>query len=194
MVVPLNIGGVAASLAFYQTDRPSAYAIPDPQGSGLLRYGAYGKQRNRGIEFSLDGELTKGLYLIAGASVNEAKFRETLNGVNEGNSLPGIPDYLVNAGLEWDTAFLPGLTLTGRVVHTGKQMADNANTLRLPEWTRVDLGARYVSVLGGQPVTLRFNVDNVANERYWASAFDAFSPQLLQGAPRTYKASLSVDF
>ena len=190
----LNIGGVAASLAFYQTDRPSAYAIPDPQGSGLLRYGAYGKQRNRGIEFSLDGELTKGLYLIAGASVNEAKFRETLNGVNEGNSLPGIPDYLVNAGLEWDTAFLPGLTLTGRVVHTGKQMADNANTLRLPEWTRVDLGARYVSVLGGQPVTLRFNVDNVANERYWASAFDAFSPQLLQGAPRTYKASLSVDF
>ncbi|MCW2368493.1 TonB-dependent receptor [Sphingobium sp. B11D3D] len=190
----LNIGGIAASLAFYQTDKPSAYAIPDPEGSGLLRYGAYGKQRNRGIEVSLDGELTKDLYLIAGASVNEAKFRETLNGVNESNSVPGIPDYLVNAGLEWDTAFVPGLTLTGRVVHTGKQMADNANTLRLPEWTRVDLGARYVAVLGSQPVTFRFNVDNVANERYWASAFDAFSPQLLQGAPRTYKASLSVDF
>jgi iron complex outermembrane receptor protein len=37
-------------------------------------------------------------------------------------------------------------------------------------------------------------VDNVANARYWASAYDAFNQALLQGAPRTVRASLSVDF
>ena len=37
-------------------------------------------------------------------------------------------------------------------------------------------------------------VDNVTDERYWASAFDMFRPDLLQGAPRTYKVSASIDF
>ena len=44
------------------------------------------------------------------------------------------------------------------------------------------------------PLTLRANVDNVANERYWASAFDSFGTALLQGGPRTFKLSASVDF
>jgi iron complex outermembrane recepter protein len=43
-------------------------------------------------------------------------------------------------------------------------------------------------------VTFRFSVDNVANRRYWASAFDSFSQALLQGAPRAYKLSASIDF
>ena len=87
-----------------------------------------------------------------------------------------------------------GLTLTGRVVRTGEQWVDQANTLELDSWTRFDLGARYVFAAGETPVTVRLSVDNVANERYWASAFDAFSPPLLQGGPRAVKASISADF
>ncbi len=56
------------------------------------------------------------------------------------------------------------------------------------------MGARYVAVVADKPVTLRFGVDNVANKRYWASAFEVFSPDLLQGAPRTFKASASIEF
>ena len=89
---------------------------------------------------------------------------------------------------------MPALTLTGRLVHTGKQMANPANTLELGSWTRFDLGARYVAVVGDKPLTLRFGVDNVANKRYWASAFSSFGTQLLQGTPRTFKASASIDF
>lgn len=105
----------------------------------------------------------------------------------------GVPEWTANAGLEWDVA-ATGLTLTGRVVHTGKQAVDVANTLEIPEWTRIDLGARYVLVAADKPVTLRFGVDNVANKRFWASAFDVFSAALLQGQPRTFKASASIDF
>ena len=77
---------------------------------------------------------------------------------------------------------------------SSEQFVDQANTLELDSWTRFDLGVRYVFAAAETPVTLRLSVDNVANERYWASAFDAFSPALLQGGPRAVKASISADF
>lgn len=188
-----NFGRFNASLALFQIDRPRPSAIADAAHPGQVIYGSFGQQRNRGIEFSVDGELTKGLRVIAGGSVIDAKLRRTQGGINQGNKVSGVPEYLINANVEWDLAFVPGLTLTGRVVHTGKQAANDTNTLELPSWTRVDLGARYVTLVGDKPLTLRFGVDNVANKRYWASAFDAFRPDLLQGAPRTLKLSASID-
>ena len=88
---------------------------------------------------------------------------------------------------------LPALTLTGRFVQTGSQWVDRANTLKIPSWARFNLGARYVALVGDLPLTLRAGVDNVADKRFWASSFDIFEPQLLQGAPRTFKASVSID-
>ena len=120
--------------------------------------------------------------------------RETQGGANEGNQAVGVPEYLLNANLEWDAPFAPALTLTGRVVHTGEQAANITNTLFLDDWTRFDIGARYVALVGGRPVTLRVSVDNVTNEAYWASAFDSFRPDLQLGTPRTFKASATVDF
>ncbi len=189
----VRIGALNASLALYQTDQPAGYALPDPDNLGFQRFGLFGQQRNRGIELGLDGEIADGLRLIAGASLNDAKLQDTGTAALDGNEAPGVPEYLVNANVEWDLPFAP-LTLTARVVHTGEQWVDRANTLELSDWTRFDLGARYVAVLGDMPLTLRFNVDNVANKRYWASAFDIFSPQLLQGTPRTFKASASFEF
>ena len=188
------VGRFNTSLALYQTRLPSAYAAPDPGGSGLLRFGLFGEQRNRGVELSLDGELAKGLRIIAGGSINDAKLRDTPGGTQDGNRAQGVPTYLANAGLEWDLPFLRGATLTGRLVQTGRQEVNPANTLEIPAWTRVDLGARYVALIQDKPVTFRMGVDNVANRRYWASAFDSFSAALLQGAPRTVKGSVSIDF
>lgn len=109
------------------------------------------------------------------------------------NKVAGVPDYLINGNVEWDIPFIRALTLTGRVVHTGDQPANNTNTLELPSWTRFDTGARYVALVADRPLTLRFSVDNIANKRYWATAFDSSRPDLLQGAPRTFKLSASID-
>ena len=172
----------------------TAILRPDPDQTGALEFGPFGIQRNRGVEFTLAGELAAGLRLIAGGSIIDAKLRRTLNGVNEGNQAVGVPEYLLNANLEWDVPFVPALTLTGRVVHTGEQAANIGNTLFLDDWTRFDIGARYVAVVGGQPLTLRVNLDNVTDADYWASAFDSFRPDLQLGAPRTFKASVTYDF
>ncbi|MET0270663.1 MAG: TonB-dependent receptor, partial [Sphingomonas sp.] len=187
-------GRFNASIAAFTTDRPLSFARPDPNRPGTAIFARFGKQRNRGIELSVDGELTEGLRVIAGGSIIDAALRETGTPALDGNDAFGVPKYLANANVEYDLPFAPGLTLTGRMVHTGRQAVDAANTLRLNDWTRFDVGARFVAAVAERPLTLRIGMDNVANRRYWASSFDGFTPQLLQGAPRTYRASASIDF
>jgi iron complex outermembrane recepter protein len=126
--------------------------------------------------------------------VIDAKLRRTQNGASDGAQAVGVPEYTLNANVEWDVPFIPALTLTGRVVHTGEQAANIGNTLFLQDWTRIDLGARYVAVVGGRPLTFRGNIDNIADADYWASAFDSFRPDLQLGAPRTFKLSVTYDF
>lgn len=189
--------GFDASLSAFRIEQPNAFLGSDPNRDGFLRFAPFGEQRNRGIEAFVAGEPVDGLRLILGGSVIEAELTNTPGGVNEGNGALGIPDYTLNANAEWDLPFAPGATLTGRLVHTGEQWADQANTLELEPWTRVDLGARYVFAAGDTPITVRMTVDNVANEGYWSSAFTAFGAfgaRLLQGEPRTFKASISADF
>lgn len=187
----LRVGTFDIGLSLFRIDLPVGYSVDI--GGGMKRFGLFGEQRNEGVEFTINGEPVKGVRLIGGASVVDAKLKRTSGGLNEGNRAVGVPEWTANAGLEWDVA-ATGLTLTGRVMHTGKQAVNVANTLEIRGWTRFDLGARYVLVAADKPVTLRFTVDNVANKRYWASAFDVFSAALLQGQPRTFKASASIDF
>lgn len=179
------LGPVFAGLALYRIERPGEGTVP--VAPGIARYDYIGIQRHQGVEFTLNGEVARGLRLIGGVAYTEVEIRG-------GNAVAGVPEWAANADVEWDLGFVPGLTLTGRVVYTGEQWVNAANTLRLDDWTRFDVGARYVFAAGGRPLTLRVGVDNVANSRYWASAFDSFGAALLQGRPRTANASLSVDF
>ncbi|WP_343343398.1 TonB-dependent receptor [Sphingomicrobium sp. XHP0239] len=174
-----------ATLSLYRIERPGEGFEDD--GAGGTRFAYIGEQRNEGIEFTLNGEPLPGLRIITGFAVADATF-------DNGSEAPGVPQFAANANVEWDVSMLPGLTLTGRVTHTGEQQANIANTLQLDDWTVLDIGARYVFAVGDAPLTLRATIDNVTDEAYWASAFDAFNPALLQGAPRTAKASLSIDF
>lgn len=189
----LTLERVSASLSFFTTERATQILVPLATPANSASFEASGRQRNRGIELSIQAEPIDGLRIITGGSVIDARLKQQTNGLNEGNKVAGVPEYLINANAEWDLPFIPALTLTGRIVHTGEQPANSANTLELPSWTRFDLGARYVTLVADRPLTLRASVDNVANKRYWASAFDNSRPDLLQGGPRTFKLSASID-
>lgn len=177
----LEFGGLFATLAGYRIERPGEGILPTGE------FGYLGDQRHQGIEFTLNGEVTPGLRLISGLAYTDAE-------LNGGSQVAGVPEFTANADVEWDLPFAPGFTLTGRVIHTGEQFVNAANTLAIDSWTVFDLGARYVFAGGDTPVTLRLAVENVGNEAYWASAFDTFSSALLQGRPRAVRASVSTDF
>jgi iron complex outermembrane receptor protein len=100
-----------------------------------------------------------------------------------------------NIAGEWDLPFVRGLTVTGRVTYTGAQYIDTTYPRRmLPDWTRLDLGLRYIfdnPAASGRPLVARFNVENVFDNDYWASGS---SGVLALGVPRTFHLALTADF
>jgi iron complex outermembrane receptor protein len=181
-----NIGG---SVAFFTTDQPS-YFVQNQT------FGPNGKQRNRGIELTVFGEPVRGLRVLGGLTLLDAELRQTAGGLNEGNDAIGVPRRALNIGVDYDVPGVRGLALNARVVNTSKQYADAANRLVVPNWTRVDIGARYLMDVGnGRLLTLRARIDNLLNKSYWASAGGyPGSNYLVQGAPRTLVVSGTIDF
>lgn len=181
-------GTLGGSIAVFTTERP--FGIVEDR---VFREG--GEQRNRGIELSMFGEPLYGLRLLGGVTLLDAEQTKTLNGTNDGNDAIGVPKVQANLGSEWDVPGVQGLTLTSLVVHTGKQYASADNDLRLPSWTRLDLGARYKVQLHERDVTFRARLDNVTGRDYWASTggFPGAN-YLVLGAPRTLSLSATVDF
>lgn len=186
----LDFGGFGGSLALFQTTQPSG--VTD---AATRLYSVSGEQRNRGIELMLFGEPTQGLRLLGGATFIDPELTDTGNAATEGKDAVGVPRHQFNANVEWDLPFLPAsfptVTLTGRVIHTGPQYVNTANTLKIPSWTRFDVGARMTTDIQNRPVTVRAAVENVADKAYWASGFGGY---LTQGNPLTAKLSVSVDF
>ncbi len=180
-------GHVGATLSAFTLSKPIAFVT-----DGV--FGVYGSQRHQGIELSVFGQPVDGVRLIGGLTLLDPKMKRTGNPAIDGNDPVGVPRFQVNMNLEWDVPFLPGLTLDGRVVHTGKQFIDLNNAFTIPSWTRLDLGARYAFEIGGTDVSLRARVDNVTNKGYWASVGGyPGSNYLVLGNPRTVLLSLSLD-
>ena len=119
-----------------------------------------------------------------------------LDSENNGNDAIGAPKSQANVGAEWMVPGVADLVLESRVIHTSSQFADAANTQKVPSWTRVDIGARYLVPLSNDTsLTLRGRLDNIADKDYYASVggFPG-SGYLTLGAPRTLTVSASYDF
>lgn len=183
--VKLDIGTFGANLAAFRIEKPTDGFT---EGNVFLREG---KQVNRGVEFSVFGEPLDGLRLLAGATRMESKLEDTAGGTNDGNHAVGVPTFQMNANVDWDVPGLQGVALNARFLRTGGQYANPSNTLSLPTWNRFDAGARYAFKVAQKDVTLRVNVENIANKDYWASANGGY---LTQGDPRLVKFSGTIDF
>ena len=157
--------------------------------------GSSGKARHQGIELAEQGQATTGLRLLGGLTWLDAKQLTTGAAATDGQRVIGVPKLQANLGAEWDVPGVPGLAVDGRWVHTGASYANATNTLRVPGWNRLDVGARYMTEVQGKLVTLRARIDNLTNRNYWASVGGyPGSGYLVVGAPRTLSLSVSVDF
>jgi iron complex outermembrane receptor protein len=136
------------------------------------------------------GELAPGLRAIGGVTFIDGKQVATPGGVNDGKTAIGVPATSVSMGLDYEIPRVSGLAVNGRVIYTSSQYVTANNVQQIPEWTRLDLGARYTFMWDKTRMTARFNVENVAGQSYWATASNGV---LSLGAPRTYLASLTVD-
>ena len=179
-------GRITTTTSLFQISQPST--LTDPATNV---FGPDGKQRNRGVELQVFGELHRTVRLLGGASYIDGELVRTAGGTNDGNTAVGTPEYLVNLGAEWDPLFAPGLTLSTRALHTSSQYVDASNSRKVPDWTRCDLGARYRVLLNqDHAAVFRVNIENLFDKDYWASAQNS----LALSAPRTLAVSASYDF
>ena len=181
-----DAGRFLNTVSVFQITKPSMI-----EDSATNTYSADGEQRNRGVEVSSVGEITKGVRLIGGATYIEAETTETADGLLDGKTVLGTPDWQANFSGEWDATWVPGLTLIATGIYTGEQYADDENTQQLPSWVRFDLGARYAFLAADHDIVLRGNVLNVANERYWSGVWNGYASV---GAARTVQLSATIDF
>lgn len=184
--VKLDWNSYGATFGVYRIEQPNSATTNNV-------FNVDGEQINKGVELNLFGEPVDGVRVLAGATWMDTEQKKTSNGATDGNRAAGVPRFQFNLGTEWDVPGIEGAALSGRLLRTGGEYVNAANSLSIPAWTRVDLGARYGFKADDKYVTLRANVENVANKAYWASASTA-NNYLTQGEPRTLKLSATVDF
>lgn len=173
-------GALTQTLSVFQIHRPTLITAAD--GRSMFEGG---KQRLRGVEWMAFGQILPTLDLLGGASYTKAEQRNT------GKDSYGVPEWTANLGLDWATP-IPDLSLGGRVVYTGSQWVDSANTLRMPSSHRFDLSAKYTTRVGQTPVTLNGYIENLSNRAYWSGMFaDGYA---MPGAPRTLRLAATVSF
>ncbi|OCP02675.1 MULTISPECIES: TonB-dependent siderophore receptor [unclassified Ensifer] len=193
--IKYDLGEVMLGAALFEIRQPNGLTTVMPPPLKPV-FAVDGLQVNRGLELSAYGEPIDGVRLLGGITLMDAKLEKTENSRTgerfDGNRVPGVPNVAISLYGEYDTPWVENLTLTGRLVYTGSTYYDQKNTQKVPDWTRVDLGARYsFEREGGKPVEIRATVQNVFDENYWASSARGF---LAAGAPRTFMISSSFDF
>ena len=160
----------------------------------------HGKEKNfvlvstAGMTSNQAVELRRDLRLLGGATYTQAVQTKTANNTLNGYAAVGAPRWQGNLGLEWDAAGVPGLTFSGRVVANASQYLDAANTLKLPGWGELEVGARYATQWAGRKAVLRLNVGNLFNRRYYSGVFSDTTPIATLGLGRTVAASVTMDF
>ncbi|WGE55812.1 TonB-dependent siderophore receptor [Actinobacillus equuli subsp. equuli] len=189
---------LTATLSAYEIRRPGIIR-GNKAALKALAGKEHGKERNRGIELNTYASLFDNtLRPSLGLTYNQAKlfdfptYKDTfVDGVQVTS-----PRWMAKANVEWDTPFVANLTLNAALQYYGKSYQDSAANYRLPSYTTVDFGAKYVvKVADKQTLTLRGGVENSFNKRYWQVQRGQYDRSFaVLGMPRTYWANMEYSF
>ena len=146
---------------------------------------------HRGVEASLAGELFEGFNLVAGYVYLDAKLSGPA--VDDG-SLGEVPVGPIPRVATLDISYGPerwgGFALEAAVQYESDYVASQDNVLTVPSLTEIDLGFRYRFSLGKTPVSVRFEAENVADQRTW-EVKSSGEAKMTEG--RRYSLSLTTD-
>ncbi|MFG6447244.1 TonB-dependent siderophore receptor [Roseateles sp. BYS180W] len=161
--------------------------------SGLLERRADGVQHHRGLEAQATLKWNGGSLAASGLwlkAQRQDSADASLNGLKPDN----VPARSARLQLQ-QAALLPGLRWVASLQHEGPRMILPDNSLQLPGWTTLELGARYDWTLGAHTLVLRAGLDNALNRRAWReSPYQYEHVYLYPLAPRTLRASASWNF
>ncbi|MBA0160849.1 TonB-dependent receptor [Pectobacterium versatile] len=186
--------GLNLNAAIFRLERPFAYVASD----NVFR--EQGNQVNTGLELMADGEVLSGLHLYGSMTLLDPKLKDTALAATRDKRVVGVPKFQANLLTEYSHPSAPNLVYIANLHYTGKRAANDTNTTWADSFVTLDLGTRYGFKLYDKPAALRVSLNNVTNERYWASIFPGSTDGINGGAnafvgePREIRASLTVDW
>ncbi|HEX7638141.1 MAG TPA: TonB-dependent receptor [Burkholderiaceae bacterium] len=177
-----------------------AYDVQQPQwidvddGSGLLERVRDGIVESHGIEAEAQTRLAA-LTLRASAMWQRVRRAKSSDPAGNGLRPTNVPDTAYKLSAAYDVAALPGLSALVDLGFEGDREVLPDDSARIPGWTRVDLGTRYVQNVGGTRLTWRAGVNNLFDRRAWREApYQYDHAYLFPLEPRTFFASIDASF
>ncbi len=153
-----------------------------------------GTQTHRGIELGAQGDATRNLAYSVSLTALHMVIDGTGDASKDQRRTTNVPAFKSTAVVEYLVPSVAGLKLTGVWSYSGKKAFDAENTVFVPGFNVLGLGAAYATRLGGVATTIRLNVDNVADKFYWRDVTPELGGYLFPGAPRSARLSAQFDF
>lgn len=188
-------GGQQWGLNAFQIHRPVANKVTHDGGS-TNAYLNDGEAVHRGLEASWQWRNASWQTSLAGAVLDtERQGSQRTDAVINGKPAVNVPDHTLKASVAWRLPFAATTWLQTDVIHEGPRAVTADNSVRLPSWTRTDLGLRTAFAVAGTNVVWRVNVHNVFNLRNWREAPSyADHVYLMPQAARSVSTTASVSF
>jgi catecholate siderophore receptor len=175
---------IALSAAAYRLDRSNMTAV-DP--ADPTRTVQTGRQRTTGVEAGVSGALTSRWQVAGGVTSQRAEIVDRTGAGAPGARVPLVPRTAASLWNRYQLARALGAGVG--VVYQGSSFAAIDNAVTLPAFTRVD-GALFVGI--GRRLNAQVNVENALDARYYGTSHG--NNNILPGAPRTVRLSLSAEF
>ncbi|MCW1887535.1 TonB-dependent siderophore receptor [Luteolibacter flavescens] len=184
-------GRFSGELAVFQIEQDLAMIDPVSNIAALS-----GLQRHRGVELALRGRITDEWQAGVATMLLDAEQVDTGSVLTSGRTPQYVPEYQVNLWSVLDIPQVPGLALTAGVRFVDGQYLDQQEQFKTGSYSVVDVGARYKFRAADTDWTLRVNVQNLLDERYYESGefYPGDAGYLAYGSPIGANFSVKVDF
>lgn len=169
--------------AFYVLDRTNTRAPGAIAGTVELT----GRQRSRGFELGLDGQIRPWWQVQAGLAVQSARITTTTSAAPAGRHVALVPEFQASLWQRFQIAEPVGVGMG--VLHQSSSFTSVSNAVMLPAYTRLD-GALFVTVSKG--VVVQLNVENIFNVSYFPTAHT--DNNISTGTPRSARLTIRTSF
>jgi len=185
---------LALTAAVFRLRKAYEYQKPDDSAFGFS-YVQEGRQTNTGIELGANGRLSPRLQVGASVAVTRARASDTGTPAYDNQQAVNVPRLRSAVYADYAMPGVDGLNVMGSWLYSGAKPVTRDGSVSLPAVHVFNAGLRYKLRLGGHDTTLRLNVDNVFDKRYWKDAGQYLGDSYIHlGAPRTARLSLQYDF
>lgn len=176
---------LALTGAVYQLDRTNVITVdPNDSARSFLTKG----QRTEGIEISLNGQLTSNWSVMGGYAYQVGEITSTQSAAAlKGASVAELPRHTFSVWNRYD--FTPRLGAAFGVIYRGDMFAATDNTVKIPDFTRVD-AALFAKLT--KNVRAQLNIENLFDTNYFASVHN--NNNITPGSPIAVRANLIANF